>query len=199
MTEKDWDRAMKAIEEAVERVVLPSVSFIAEEGPDPFRILVSTMISLRTKDEVTLPASLRLFAAADSPAAMLKLPEDRITSYNVCYTKLLRFLQMWASDSNLNDGGYSNPAYDELLDRAAEQTGTKRLKTLSESEGLLLGEGTVLPVSHQPALNVVDLSSLEGWYPNPLDIHPFKYMRFAVPELPPNVAEGSGASGKDLL
>ena len=111
----------------------------------------------------------------------------------------LTFLQMWASDSNLNDGGYSNPAYDELLDRAAGQTGTKRLKTLSESEGLLLGEGTVLPVSHQPALNVVDLSSLEGWYPNPLDIHPFKYMRFAVPELPPNVAEGSGVSGKDLL
>jgi len=78
MTEKDWDRAVKAIEEAVERVVLPSVSFIAEEGPDPFRILVSTMISLRTKDEVTLPASLRLFAEADSPAAMLQLTEERI-------------------------------------------------------------------------------------------------------------------------
>ena len=78
MEEKEWDRIIRTIEGSVERVVLPSVSFIAEDGPAPFRILISTMISLRTKDEVTLPASLRLFKRADTPETMVKLSADEI-------------------------------------------------------------------------------------------------------------------------
>ena len=40
---------------------MPSVSIIAAEDSDPYRILASTIISLRTKDTVTLQASRRLF------------------------------------------------------------------------------------------------------------------------------------------
>ena len=36
---------------------LPSVSIIAAEDNDPYRILTSTIISLRTRDAVTLAAS----------------------------------------------------------------------------------------------------------------------------------------------
>ncbi len=43
-------------------------------GPGgPFRILVGCLISLRTKDEVTYPATERLFARAATPGAMLRL------------------------------------------------------------------------------------------------------------------------------
>jgi endonuclease-3 len=52
---------------------LPSVSRIAKEKRDPFRVLVSTVISLRTKDEVTDEASRRLFALADTPASLQEL------------------------------------------------------------------------------------------------------------------------------
>ena len=47
--------------------------FVTANGPDPFRILVSCILSLRTKDEVTYPATERLFAKASDPAGMLKL------------------------------------------------------------------------------------------------------------------------------
>jgi endonuclease-3 len=58
---------------------LPSVSQVAADHPgDPFRILISTMISLRTKDEVTYAASGRLFANAATPAALAALPEKEI-------------------------------------------------------------------------------------------------------------------------
>ena len=57
---------------------LPSVSAIALEKQDPFRVLVSTLISLRTKDEVTLQASRRLFSLADTPSAMLLLGQEAI-------------------------------------------------------------------------------------------------------------------------
>jgi endonuclease-3 len=40
---------------------------------DPFRILIGCLLSLRTKDETTGPASARLFALADTPGAMLAL------------------------------------------------------------------------------------------------------------------------------
>lgn len=104
----------------------------------------------------------------------------------------LTFLQMWASDSNLNGGGFQSNDYDILLTEANRQTGPTRMRTLAKAEELLLQQGAVLPISHQPALNVVDMRIIEGWYPNPLDIHPFKYLSFFLPEIPPNVVHAGG-------
>jgi endonuclease-3 len=47
--------------------------FVTENGPDPFRILIACVVSLRTKDEVTYPATSRLFAKARDPRGMLGL------------------------------------------------------------------------------------------------------------------------------
>ena len=44
----------------------------------PFKILVSVLLSSRTKDPVTREASEKLFAAADTPAKMATLDEHRI-------------------------------------------------------------------------------------------------------------------------
>ena len=41
-------------------------------------MLVSCILSLRTKDKTTVEASLRLFKAADTPRKMLRLPAPRI-------------------------------------------------------------------------------------------------------------------------
>ena len=45
---------------------------------DPFKVLISCIISLRTKDEVTRESSLRLFEAADNPDKMSGLTEKII-------------------------------------------------------------------------------------------------------------------------
>ena len=58
--------------------VLPAVSLVAVQKQDPFSVLVSTVISRRTKDDVTLNASRRLLAEAPDPRSMLQLSEDRI-------------------------------------------------------------------------------------------------------------------------
>ncbi|MBA4397115.1 MAG: endonuclease III [Syntrophus sp. (in: bacteria)] len=57
---------------------MPVVSHLAEMGRDPFKILISTLLSLRTKDETTTAATARLFSLARSPAQMLQLPEPVI-------------------------------------------------------------------------------------------------------------------------
>lgn len=75
----DWDRILKALRERLKGADLPAVSLVAREfSQDPFRVLVSTVLSLRTKDKVTLEASQRLLSKAPSPDALLKLREEEI-------------------------------------------------------------------------------------------------------------------------
>ena len=57
---------------------LPSVSQVQLQSRDPFQILISCLISLRTKDAVTTLASQRLFAKAKTPSALLKLSQAKI-------------------------------------------------------------------------------------------------------------------------
>ena len=78
LTSADWDRQIGLIRGQVFGSELPSVSQLAARRRDPFRVLVSTIISLRTKDEVTSAAAERLFTKADTPAGILGLSEAEI-------------------------------------------------------------------------------------------------------------------------
>ncbi|MDR3341834.1 MAG: endonuclease III [Treponema sp.] len=86
-----WDAIMAALEawrqglEDEEETVLPgeqqvpSVTTVAEQYKrDPWAVLASTILSLRTKDAVTLIASKALLERALTPAELLSLPEDEI-------------------------------------------------------------------------------------------------------------------------
>jgi len=88
------------------------------------------------------------------------------------------FLQMFRRDSTLNDAHLDDPDYEELIERSMVEEGKTRLETLSKAEKLLLDRGVVLPIFFNPALNVIDTGELDGWYPNAMDIHPFKYLAF---------------------
>jgi peptide/nickel transport system substrate-binding protein/oligopeptide transport system substrate-binding protein len=88
------------------------------------------------------------------------------------------FLQMWRRDSNLNDAGYDDADYENLIEKSMGEEGEQRWSTLAEAEKLLLHRGSVLPISYSPAINIVDINELDGWFPNALDIHPFKYLAF---------------------
>jgi endonuclease III len=46
---------------------------------DPYQVLISCILSLRTKDKTTMAASKRLFEVAASPKSMVKLSEKRIS------------------------------------------------------------------------------------------------------------------------
>ena len=55
-----------------------ALSRVAEERRDSFRLLIGCLLSLRTKDETTYPAAVRLFRLADRPEAMLRLTPRQI-------------------------------------------------------------------------------------------------------------------------
>ncbi len=103
------------------------------------------------------------------------------------YADPLTFLQMWTTDSNLNDARFTDKEFDELVEKSFSQEGKQRYERLGESEEVLLQKAVVLPISHTPAFNLIDLDRVEGWFPNILNIHPFKYLRFRALRVPPGV------------
>ena len=78
MNDRDMEEIIPLLAEELNKSELPIVSHLAEEQRDPFTILISTLISLRTKDEVTAEASERLFRLAGNPAEMLMLAPETI-------------------------------------------------------------------------------------------------------------------------
>jgi len=78
MNDNDIATVIDLLVKELETEKLPIVSGLAEKDSDPFQILISTLLSLRTKDEVTEVATQRLFALASTPSKMLKLSEDQI-------------------------------------------------------------------------------------------------------------------------
>ena len=56
----------------------PSVGVIHQRWRDPFRTLISCILSLRTQDKTTRTASMRLFELADTPLKMIGLHEETI-------------------------------------------------------------------------------------------------------------------------
>ncbi|MBI3615458.1 MAG: endonuclease III [Candidatus Omnitrophica bacterium] len=78
MRDSDIHSVVKKLQSASKEWVLPSVSQLGRSTRDPFPILISCLLSLRTKDQVTGPASARLFARARTPQQLLNLPLKKI-------------------------------------------------------------------------------------------------------------------------
>ena len=78
MKDREIHPAIKILRRATRAWMMPYVTELAQRSRDPFRVLISTMLSLRTKDAVTAEASQRLFALADTPRAMLRLSPRQI-------------------------------------------------------------------------------------------------------------------------
>jgi endonuclease-3 len=71
--------AMRRVEDAVKPYPKAALFELAEDGfCSPFEQLLACIISIRTKDEVTLPTSRRLFECARTPAAIARLAPDEI-------------------------------------------------------------------------------------------------------------------------
>ncbi len=78
MEKERIDTIVEILKSELKKYDAPAVTAVAKEKRDPFRVLISTILSLRTKDKTTLEASRRLFNRADTPEKMLKLSRDEI-------------------------------------------------------------------------------------------------------------------------
>ncbi len=77
VTNREIGAVLRRVGEAVRAWKEPIVTQISHEK-DPFKVLVSCLLSLRTKDATTEAASGRLFAIAETPRGILALTPARI-------------------------------------------------------------------------------------------------------------------------
>ena len=86
------------------------------------------------------------------------------------------FLDMYTTYSGNNDTGWSNPRYDALIAQAGETTDRERRFALfQEAEAILMTELPIMPIYTYMSKSLVS-PDVRGWYPNILDIHPYKYI-----------------------
>lgn len=79
MKDKDIHKALAIIQGQMDQWEDTALGQVAEQtARDPFRVLIGTILSLRTQDRTTAQACERLFNLAATPEAMLTLSEDTI-------------------------------------------------------------------------------------------------------------------------
>jgi endonuclease III len=69
----DIPRIWSLLRKQVKELRIPWIEQIASTGRDPFRVLVSCLLSLRTQDRTTAMASDRLFSLASTPEGIASL------------------------------------------------------------------------------------------------------------------------------
>ena len=72
--QKNIIKIIKVLMKSTKGFTTPSVTQIKKELEDPFKVLVSCIMSLRTKDEVTYPTSMKLFKVAKTPKQIANMP-----------------------------------------------------------------------------------------------------------------------------
>lgn len=86
------------------------------------------------------------------------------------------FLDLWISSSGNNQTGFANSEYDRLIDLAARSfEHNERMEYFQQAERVLLDELPVLPIYYYVSSKLIR-ESVQGWYPNLLDRHPYKYV-----------------------
>jgi endonuclease-3 len=108
---------VRVLKREVRAFKVPVVGVYAE-SEDPFIVLVSTILSLRTKDKTTYEASERLFALADNPRDLLALPLAAVEKaiYPVSFFRVkAKTLHRAAKDLIERFGGKVPDTLDELL------------------------------------------------------------------------------------
>lgn len=72
------DQALAILAHEMPRYTQPLIDQMGASGTTPFRILIATILSLRTKDTLTAVVAPRLFAVAATPETTLALGEERL-------------------------------------------------------------------------------------------------------------------------
>jgi len=116
--DRDIHQVMRILRTETRQMAVPIVTEISSARRDPFHVLVSTILSLRTQDATTREASRRLLSRARTPEELHALPERTIERliYPVgFYRSKARVLRNVARDLLAHHGGRVPDDLDTLL------------------------------------------------------------------------------------
>jgi oligopeptide transport system substrate-binding protein len=88
------------------------------------------------------------------------------------------FLDMFATNSKINDGRYNNLEYDQLIEATTKESDPqKRMDLFNQAEEMLITQDqAVMPICFYPSKGMIDTKKWGGWYTNIMNLHPPKYI-----------------------
>ncbi len=112
------DKVVSILKKEMKQWKDPMVTAMSRKKREPFKVLIATVLSLRTKDDCTAEAAKRLFKLADTPRKILNLDEKTIAQavypvgfYNTKAKNILDICQNLVDRYN----GQTPDEIDELL------------------------------------------------------------------------------------
>ena len=95
---EDIEKVIRLIKKSARDFETPVSTEISNASRDPYQVLVSCLLSLRTRDTITGPISKKLFAVAKTPRQIAEMPLKRLQSIikpvNFYITKSKRIKQI---------------------------------------------------------------------------------------------------------
>lgn len=87
-------------------------------------------------------------------------------------------LSMYVSNAANNYTGYHNPEFDRYVAQGIHARSQKEAdEAFAAAQRLLIDDMAVIPIFAQTQSSLVS-TRLKGWAPNPLDMHPLRYLSF---------------------
>ncbi len=118
MKRKDIPKVIEILKEEYRKGNAPVVTLIAERSKEPFKVLVSALISTRTRDETTVKVVKKLFSKVKSPKDLIDIPIEELERllYPVgFYRNKAKFLKELAYQLEDKFGGKVPDKIEDLL------------------------------------------------------------------------------------
>ncbi len=80
-------------------------------------------------------------------------------------------MDLFRSAQALNNAGFADARFDQIMDEAAQLEGTARMNRLAEAERIVLSAQVVLPLYGYVSKHLVS-DRIDGWKDHLLDRHP---------------------------
>jgi oligopeptide transport system substrate-binding protein len=174
------------------RQLLAEAGYPNGKGFPKFNILINTHEAHRVIAEAIQQMwkqELNIDVGIENQEWKVYLQSQNSLNYDMCrggwigdYMDPSTFLTIWTTGNGNNATGWSNPAYDRLIEQVA-QTGDpqKRFDILHDAERLFLSEPAVVCIYWYTRVYLLD-PSVKNWNPLALDVHNFKYVDLETPE-----------------
>ena len=130
---------IKQLKKAMQDLPDPSVTLVGKKYKNPFLVLISCLLSLRTKDTTTLPVSEKLFAQINTIDGFLNTPVQELQKliYPVGFYKT-KAIQEWA----------------ERLYQELQQAGIEvLLDDRDERAGVMFNDAELIGIPHRLVLS----------------------------------------------
>ena len=80
ITNENISEVMDILRREIEKFRKPIVEVFSRKNHDPFKILIATLLSARTKDTITAKVIDKLFSVVDGPEDFIKIDEEHLAT-----------------------------------------------------------------------------------------------------------------------